>query len=134
MSYTPNTWATGDTITAEKLNNMEQGIASAGGGGDFTAIFTQTITPGNPPTFSVTCDKTFAEITAANEAGTPINMLLTNGATTTRLLYNITPSSIVVTILQIVEAQSLLTLGVYTMAADNTITMHTYGCEVTQMM
>lgn len=32
MAYTPNTWATGDTITAAKLNNMEQGIASAGGG------------------------------------------------------------------------------------------------------
>lgn len=31
MSYTPNTWQTGDTITAAKLNNMEQGIASAGG-------------------------------------------------------------------------------------------------------
>lgn len=31
MSYTPNTWQTGDTITATKLNNMEQGIASAGG-------------------------------------------------------------------------------------------------------
>ena len=27
MSYTPNTWQTGDTITATKLNNMEQGIA-----------------------------------------------------------------------------------------------------------
>ena len=33
MSYTPTTWATGDVITATKLNNMEQGIASAGGGG-----------------------------------------------------------------------------------------------------
>ena len=31
MAYTPNTWATGDTITAQKLNNMEQGIANAGG-------------------------------------------------------------------------------------------------------
>jgi hypothetical protein len=30
MAYTPNTWATGDTITAQKLNNMEQGIAGAG--------------------------------------------------------------------------------------------------------
>lgn len=30
MSYTPNTWATGDTITAAKLNNIEQGIANAG--------------------------------------------------------------------------------------------------------
>lgn len=35
MSYVKNTWVTGDTITAEKLNNMENGIASAsqGGGG-----------------------------------------------------------------------------------------------------
>lgn len=32
MSYTQQTWVTGDTITAAKLNNMEQGIASAGGG------------------------------------------------------------------------------------------------------
>ena len=29
MSYTPTQWQTGDTITAEKLNNMEQGIAGA---------------------------------------------------------------------------------------------------------
>ena len=29
MSYTPTEWQTGDTITAEKLNNMESGIAGA---------------------------------------------------------------------------------------------------------
>ena len=28
MAYTPNTWATGDTITAAKLNNIEQGIVN----------------------------------------------------------------------------------------------------------
>ena len=28
--YTPNTWSTGDIITAEKLNNLEQGVAGAG--------------------------------------------------------------------------------------------------------
>ena len=33
MSYTPTTWTTGDTITATKLNKIEQGIANAGGGG-----------------------------------------------------------------------------------------------------
>jgi hypothetical protein len=32
MSYTPTTWQTGDTITAEKLNNMESGIAAANEG------------------------------------------------------------------------------------------------------
>ena len=34
MSYTPTTWVTGDTVTATKLNKMEQGIANAGGGVD----------------------------------------------------------------------------------------------------
>lgn len=30
MSYTPTNWQTGDTVTAEKLNKMEQGIADSG--------------------------------------------------------------------------------------------------------
>lgn len=33
MSYEKQTWQTGDVITAEKLNHMEDGIASGGGGG-----------------------------------------------------------------------------------------------------
>lgn len=32
MSYTPTTWQTGDTITADKLNNMENGIEAANEG------------------------------------------------------------------------------------------------------
>ena len=28
MSYTKTTWATGDVITAEKLNNIEDGVAA----------------------------------------------------------------------------------------------------------
>lgn len=31
MSYTPTTWTTGDTITAQKMNKLEQGVANAGG-------------------------------------------------------------------------------------------------------
>lgn len=31
MSYTPQTWVTGDTITAEKLNHMENGISEVAG-------------------------------------------------------------------------------------------------------
>ena len=31
MSYTPTTWATGDSVTATKLNKLEQGVANAGG-------------------------------------------------------------------------------------------------------
>lgn len=30
MAYTPTVWATGDVITAEKLNKAENGIAAAG--------------------------------------------------------------------------------------------------------
>lgn len=30
MSYTPTEWETGQTITAEKLNKLEQGVADAG--------------------------------------------------------------------------------------------------------
>lgn len=32
MSYTPTNWQTGDTVTAEKLNKLEQGVSDAGGG------------------------------------------------------------------------------------------------------
>ena len=38
MAYQKNTWETGDTITAEKLNHMEDGIAGAGGG-DSSNVF-----------------------------------------------------------------------------------------------
>lgn len=33
MAYEPKTWACGDTITADDLNHIEQGVAEAGGGG-----------------------------------------------------------------------------------------------------
>lgn len=41
MSYTKQTWTTGETITATKLNHMEDGIEAAGVEYDFTT----TITP-----------------------------------------------------------------------------------------
>ena len=33
MSYEPTNWKNGDIVTADKLNKLEQGVASAGGGG-----------------------------------------------------------------------------------------------------
>lgn len=35
MSYTPNTWASGDVVTAQKMNHIETGIASVGSGAIF---------------------------------------------------------------------------------------------------
>lgn len=58
MSYTPNTWQNGDIISAEKLNNMEQGIANAGSEIP-TIVFTYDQT-GN----YYTCSWTVAELTA----------------------------------------------------------------------
>lgn len=43
-SYTPTTWVNGDIITATKLNNIEQGIANAGGGSSDFSTATATIT------------------------------------------------------------------------------------------
>lgn len=38
MAYEPTTWQCGDTITAEKLNKMEQGIAESGGGKEIVTL------------------------------------------------------------------------------------------------
>ena len=61
MAYTPNTWAAGDTITAQKLNNMEQGIAAAG-----TIILATSI---DEQWQYADVDMTAAEIVAAVKAG-----------------------------------------------------------------
>lgn len=39
--YTPTTWQCGDVITAEKMNKIEQGIANAGGGGGSWTVLTE---------------------------------------------------------------------------------------------
>ena len=38
MAYEKQTWQTGDVITQEKLNHMEDGIAGAGGGSSISII------------------------------------------------------------------------------------------------
>ena len=60
MAYTPNTWKSGDVVTSNKLNNIEQGIAASG---VLFAAYDVT----DPD--AGTCDKTFAEISAAITAG-----------------------------------------------------------------
>ena len=47
MSYTKNSWSTGDTITATKLNHLEQGVydtdAAAAAAGPLLVPFTVTV-------------------------------------------------------------------------------------------
>ena len=64
MSYTKQTWNTGDIITAQKLNHMEDGIVQ-GGGGSLLVKFTF-----DPDNETYTCNKTFAEVYAAVQAET----------------------------------------------------------------
>lgn len=68
MSYTPTNWVTGDVVTAEKLNKIEQGIAgSSTGGGAFVVTFTAEYDNGSYT--NVETDHTYAETKAAIEAG-----------------------------------------------------------------
>ena len=58
MAYEKTTWQTGDTITAEKLNNIEQGIVAASG------LVTATVDD-----TTVTLDKTGNDIETMVAAG-----------------------------------------------------------------
>lgn len=72
MSYTPTQWQTGDTITAEKLNNMESGIENA------NEPFVVTLTP-TAADFSGTMDKTVGEIYEAYLRGRQIRFKISIG-------------------------------------------------------
>ena len=63
MAYTPTNWATGDTVTATKLNKIEQGIANAG-----SVLVCTTINTAQ----GYALDKTVQEIYDALESGIPV--------------------------------------------------------------
>lgn len=65
MAYVKNTWATGDVISAEKLNNIENGVESAEQGG--SNLF--AITVSGDGAFDHTLNKTWQEIYDAFLAG-----------------------------------------------------------------
>ena len=64
MSYEKQTWNTGDIITAEKLNHLEDGVGS----GDLFYIVTFSDVSKEGST-SYVSDKTYAQIKAAYDAG-----------------------------------------------------------------
>lgn len=65
MSYTPTTWQTGDIVTSEKLNKLENGVANAGGGGALIVYVDNT----------GTLDKTWQEIYDAFVSGAVVLIL-----------------------------------------------------------
>ena len=72
MSYTPNTWQTGDTVTAEKLNHMETGIDNVAN------PFIVTLTP-TAQDYSGVTDRSNREVYDAYVAGRQIVAALNLG-------------------------------------------------------
>lgn len=64
MSYTPTTWTTGDTVTATKLNKIENGVANAG-----SVLICNSSYSSQAAAYVL--DKTVQEIYDALLAGTP---------------------------------------------------------------
>lgn len=82
MSYTKQTWATGDIITAEKLNHMEDGIAGGGGG---SAIPMMTLTVIAPE--GTTEEETYGWMCFNNNNNMLQMPILTKGENIIKMLY-----------------------------------------------
>ena len=63
MSYVKTTWADGDVITAQKLNNMEQGIVDAS---SVSGVLVGTVTEGS--TYQMETDLTWKQVYDALKA------------------------------------------------------------------
>ena len=70
--YEPHTWVAGETVTASKLNNMEQGIANSGGGGG-VAVYAEYDSENDVTNIT---SHTWQEIYDAVEAGNFVFLIL----------------------------------------------------------
>ena len=77
MAYTPTTWVAGDTVTATKLNKLEQGVANAGGGSGLDAVITFSVdSPSQSSTFTIE-QGSYEDVVAKVVAGEPVNLAIT---------------------------------------------------------
>jgi len=73
MSYTPHTWTSGEVVTAAKMNALEQGAASGGGGYD---LVLKCDNPDNILDGNVTLESgTFAAAYAKAMSGEPLSIM-----------------------------------------------------------
>ena len=98
MAYTPKTWACDDTITADDLNHIEEGIAENSGGGIAPFLFFKTVSeevttepcPNNPSTdiriTTTTYNYSWQEIYDALNADTPVFYVSDSGDSVWRLV------------------------------------------------
>lgn len=67
MAYEKQTWVTGETITAQKLNHMEDGIASGG-----VSVITITLTDADGGGFEASTETSYADALSAMISGAVI--------------------------------------------------------------
>ena len=84
MPYEPTNWQTGDTITAEKLNKLENGVAGGGSSDAFEVKFTVEYDQ-QTSAYVATSDKTYSEISAAYTANKKIYAWLSSANNPTLL-------------------------------------------------
>ncbi len=87
MSYTKTTWSTGDTITAEKLNNIETGIKN---NDDNAKIFIVNLETQDMQNY--TADRTFEQLLQAYNNG--YNILAKIGNIITNALPSTSPNGV----------------------------------------
>ena len=89
MSYTKTTWKTGDVITAEKLNNIENELEAL----DDRVFIVNIDAEDNSGTITATADKTRQEMSAAVDAWKRIIIRLThNKKHTPPSIHELTPN------------------------------------------
>lgn len=70
MAYNKTTWQTGDIVTADKLNNLEQGVANA------QTMIVHVTEGGSDDPFDFILDCTWSEIKTAFDAGMSVKASL----------------------------------------------------------
>lgn len=130
MAYEPKTWTCGETITADALNHMEQGIAQSGGGGGGAGFFVVKTTDYDSDEGSWSkIDHTFAEITDAIDNGSIPILMVVDGSTIDSVYhFGFANSSRIEFIRTRVDSNNVAMTGYVTIFADNTITTTIYTC------
>ena len=75
MAYKPTQWRSGDTITSERLNKIEQGIAGSGSGEFYALHTTMTVTPAENENDKPTVTYSSVEL---REDGLPMWLIVDN--------------------------------------------------------
>lgn len=75
MSYEPTNWVSGDTITAARLNKMEQGIADSGSDGGWDIII-KSVGNVSSGTYTLLTEKSAADLYDALLDDNPVTAIV----------------------------------------------------------